>query len=68
MVKVPIGGRKKKLYARVASTDKKIAQRSPQEAETTSTASRNANPAVLALACRRRQRVTSTATRAQEDA
>ena len=48
-------------------TERKIAQRSPQAAETTSTARRNANPAVLALACRNRHKATSAATRTQEE-
>ena len=49
MVKVPVGGRKKKLKASVAPIEASNASMNPQVLATINTSSRYANPTVVAL-------------------
>jgi hypothetical protein len=51
MVKVPNGGRKKKLKARVEYTARNAAYQKPHLAETTRTANKKVRATVVTLAC-----------------
>jgi len=53
MWKVPTGGRKKKLKQNVASSEAMIPAATPCQMATPRTATRYANPAVIAFACTR---------------
>jgi hypothetical protein len=51
MVKVPSGGRKRKLNLTVAKTATAASHQNPQLAETSSTASKNVSATVVEFAC-----------------